>query len=373
MTATPSKTVQDLRKRAEEKYRMGEGRALQVLSTVETKKLLHELQVHQIELEMQNEGLQRMQEEINAARDHYFDLYNMAPVGYLTVNKNGLILEGNLTAATMLGVEMGALAHQLISRFILSEDQDIYYQQSRQLFENGALVVFELRMVKPDGTSFWAKIDTNAAHDAKEMPVCRIVISDITERKQAENTFKENAMITGIMNATDVMLVYLDQEFNFVMVNNAYAKTCRMRPEEMIGKNHFELYPDPEVEAIFRQVRDSSVGVFFKDRPFVFPDQPERGVTYWDWSLSPVHIEPGKVAGFVFSLRETTEFKLAGIASQKSKETAERYLEVAAEIIMSLDRSGTITLLNTSGHRLLGYEAGELIGRDWFRYACQNQ
>ena len=202
-----AKAAGNLHRQAEVQLQGDVAMRTQPCSPQEMGTLLHELQVHKIELEMQNEGLQRMQEEIDAERDHYFDLYNMAPVGYLTVNKNGLILEGNLTAATMLGVEMGALAHQLISRFILSEDQDIYYQQSRQLFENGALVVFELRMVKPDGTSFWAKIDTNAAHDAKELPVCRIVISDITERKQAENTFKENALITGIMNATDVMLV----------------------------------------------------------------------------------------------------------------------------------------------------------------------
>ncbi len=107
------------------------------------------------------------------------------------------------------------------------------------------------------------------------------------------------------------MSVYLDPDFNFLSVNRAYADTCKMQPEEMIGRNHFEFYPHEENEAIFRKVRDTGEPVFLKDKPFTFPDQPERGVTYWDWSLSPVKDDSGKVAGLVFTLRETTKYKKA--------------------------------------------------------------
>ena len=99
------------------------------------------------------------------------------------------------------------------------------------------------------------------------------------------------------MQTTDVMLVLLDPQFNFLWVNPAYAETCQMKPEEMVGKNHFSLYPDAENEAIFRTVRDTGNGAFYKDKPFVFPDQPERGVTYWDWSLAPVKDSSGNVEG----------------------------------------------------------------------------
>jgi PAS domain-containing protein len=87
---------------------------------------LHELRVHQIELEMQNEELRRAQAELEAARARYFDLYDLAPVGYCTLSEQGLILETNLTAATLLGVARGALVQQPISRFIFPEDQDLY-------------------------------------------------------------------------------------------------------------------------------------------------------------------------------------------------------------------------------------------------------
>lgn len=122
------------------------------------------------------------------------------------------------------------------------------------------------------------------------------------------------------MQTTDVMLVLLDLQFNFLWVNSAYAETCQMKPEEMVGKNHFALYTNAENEAIFRRVRDTGKGVFYKDKPFIFPDQPDREVTYWDWSLSPVKDSGGDIKGLVFSLRETTKYKKVEEALQKSEE-----------------------------------------------------
>lgn len=119
---------------------------------------------------------------------------------------------------------------------------------------------------------------------------------------------QQQALLASVMKTTDVMLVYLDLDFNFVWVNQAYANTCQMTPEDMIGKNHFALYPNAENEAIFRKVRETGAAAFYKDKPFEFPDQPERGVTYWDWSLAPDKDQYGQMVGFVFSLRETTCF-----------------------------------------------------------------
>ena len=85
---------------------------------------IHELRVHQIELELQNEELRRAHAELDAARMRYFDLYDLAPVGYLTVSKQGLLLDANLTSATLLGSTRGVLVMQLLSQFILPEDQD---------------------------------------------------------------------------------------------------------------------------------------------------------------------------------------------------------------------------------------------------------
>jgi len=108
------------------------------LSLKETQLMLHELRVHQIELEMQNEELRRVQAELDATRHRYFDLYDLAPVGYVTLSETNMTLEANLTATTMLGVLRNALLRNPISKFILKEDQDTFYRFHKQLFMTGA-------------------------------------------------------------------------------------------------------------------------------------------------------------------------------------------------------------------------------------------
>ena len=118
-------------------------------------------------------------------------------MGYCTLSEKGLILEANLTAATLLGVARGALVKQPLTRFILHEDQDIYYRHRKLLFETGAPQVYELRLVKKDGAQVWAHIQATAAQDGESRRVCRVVLSDITERKQAEENSKIPLRVSG--------------------------------------------------------------------------------------------------------------------------------------------------------------------------------
>jgi PAS domain S-box-containing protein len=181
---------------------------LENLSPDETRRTLHELRVHQIELEMQNEELRRTQTELFASRARYFDLYDLAPVGYATVSEDGLIQEANLTVATLLGVARGELVKQLFMRFILKEDQDLYYLRSKQLLETHSASsgqaaerqAYELRMVKKDGTLFWAHLAVTTAQDADGKPVCRVVLSDVSERKQAEAALLESEQLVRRLN-----------------------------------------------------------------------------------------------------------------------------------------------------------------------------
>jgi PAS domain S-box-containing protein len=163
---------------------------LETLSPAQVRAMLHELRVHQIELEMQNEELRRTQVELDATRARYFDLYDLAPVGYCTLSAQGTLLEANLTAATLLGLSRPALIRQPISRFILTADQDLYYLYRKQLLvaseagAAGAAPSCELRMVRSDGTPFWAQLVASNAQDAEGVPVHRVMFSDVSDRKQ---------------------------------------------------------------------------------------------------------------------------------------------------------------------------------------------
>jgi len=149
--------------------------------------LIHELRVHQVELEMQNEALLRVQLELAAERNKYSDLYDFAPVGYFTISDKGVILEANLTAAAMLGVERGILAGSSFHDYITTDDQDIFYKYRQQFSETEAPRSCDLRLVKRDGHDFYARLEcsviTGRGNDLKQI---RMAVSDVAERKQAE-------------------------------------------------------------------------------------------------------------------------------------------------------------------------------------------
>lgn len=129
-----------LRHRAEARFReiasLLPPRSGELLSET-AREMLHELQVHQIELEMQNEELRRAQGELELAREKYFDLYELAPVGYCSVGQSGVIVKANLTLATLLGVPRSVLTQRLLSQFIGKDDQGLYYRLRRKLMADG--------------------------------------------------------------------------------------------------------------------------------------------------------------------------------------------------------------------------------------------
>ena len=163
---------------------------LDALSPAEVQRTLHDLQVHQIELELQNEELRIAQNALEASRARYFDLYDMAPVGYFTLDEQGLILEANLTGAQLLGVARGALVGQPLSRFVVASDADAYYLHHRQLFRTGESRAFELRLTRKDRVPFTVWVEASVATDAGGARVCRKVVSDITERKLIEEKLR---------------------------------------------------------------------------------------------------------------------------------------------------------------------------------------
>jgi PAS domain S-box-containing protein len=187
-SAAPS----DLRRLAEEKARALQARLPKTLSPEEAGRLIHELQVHQIELELQNEELRRAQGELEASRARYFDLYDLAPVGYFSLGEQGLILEVNLTGAGLLSLARRDLTNLPLSRYILPEDQDIYYRHRKQLLATGASRECEIRMLRADASPFWVRLESTVFRDGESGDcVCRVVMSDIDARKQTEENLAD--------------------------------------------------------------------------------------------------------------------------------------------------------------------------------------
>ncbi|HSL20223.1 MAG TPA: ATP-binding protein [Vicinamibacterales bacterium] len=182
----------------------------------------------------------------------------------------------------------------------------------------------------------------------------RVSLSYVALRKSEREAQRQKELHAEVMSTTDVNIAYLDADFNFVVVNAAYAESCRMKPEEMVGLNHFALYPHPENEVIFRRVRDTGQSVFYKDKPFEYPDQPERGLMYWDWSLVPLKDATGKVIGVVLSLRETTKYKQAQDALRQGKERLQRLVEASTAVLGQTTPEGLLAVISEAARDLTG-------------------
>jgi PAS domain S-box-containing protein len=208
MTNTPPVSHQDIRRRAEELFRANESIITELTSPEEMKQILYELRVHQIELEMQNEELRRTHEELDASQARYFDLYDLAPVGYLTLSDKKIIQEVNLAAATMFGVVRSKLLKEPISRIIPKDDQYNFYQHLNQRTESVTLQEWEMRLARADGSLFWAHLQATPAENGE----CWITLNDITDRKQAEQKMQRLTNLYAALSECSKAMVHCKSE-----------------------------------------------------------------------------------------------------------------------------------------------------------------
>jgi len=184
----PPDTAQLLRTRAEKQILEKEPELPENLHTLtpdQARRLLHELRVHQIELELQNEELRRVQTQLQSYWGRFLDLYNQAPVGYLTLDENGLILTANFTALKLFNAENRPFVGQALTQFILPEDQDVFYLHRKEL-KKGSARECELRMLRPDAAPFWALVASTTGQRSENDALWRITITDISARKHVE-------------------------------------------------------------------------------------------------------------------------------------------------------------------------------------------
>jgi PAS domain S-box-containing protein len=241
MTAKKSESNQSLRRRAEEKFNLGTAAPQKVLSLDEVNLLLHELQVHQIELDMQNEELRRTQLELDAARARYFDLFDLAPVGYFSINEKGLILEANLAAAAMLGVSRNTFANTYLSSFVLREDQDKYYQYRKLLLESGAPQPLEVRLVTKDGSAVWILMEATMSRNFDGVLVSRVVVSNIADRKRAEEVILKLKVAMDVRNTE---LATLNKELEAFAYSISHDLRAPLRHISGFSKILYEDYAD---------------------------------------------------------------------------------------------------------------------------------
>jgi PAS domain S-box-containing protein len=220
-------------------------------------KLIHELKVHQIELEMQNEELRRSQLELAESRDEYHALYDFAPVGYFTLNEKALIKQVNLMGADLLGVHRSKLIDTKFTGFISPDLQDDFYFHCNRIFETGTKQICDLKLLKQDGTFFYARLDSAAVKDKiKNSKQIRIALTDITKEKRASELVRDSEkklrqMFSHMVSGSALTEVIFNKngkpyDYRFLEVNPAFEYIIGKNRSQVVEKTLLDVFPETE-------------------------------------------------------------------------------------------------------------------------------
>ena len=229
-----------IRKLAEDALQ-GETDEPKELSIRDALSLIHELQVHQIELEMQNKELRRAQKELEDARNRYSNLYDFAPVGYFIFDKNGLILGVNLTGSKKLGSERNSLINKPFSLFISPDSKDLFYLHLRQVFSTDARQTCELKLVDTKGVQLDVQLESLSVQEGN-FHHCRTSMSDITQRKKAEKISQEaRSYAESIIDTVREPFVVLDKDLKVLSASRSFYTNFEVTPNETVGNLIYDI------------------------------------------------------------------------------------------------------------------------------------
>lgn len=237
-----------------------------------------------------------------------------------------------------------------------------------QAREPGQRFVLEYRMLARDHRVVWFRDEAVVVQDSDgKGPRLQGVMYEITQQKRMEHELAEQSKtLEAFFRYSITPLVILDRHFNFVRVNQAYADSCRRAIAEFKDRNYFELYPSQENQRIFEETVETRTTHQASARPFRFPDHPERGVTYWDWTLVPIVDDAGEVESLVFSLNDVTERRRAELALIEKEAYLRTVVSNAPIILFATNGSGEMTVCEGTGLASLNEDQSDRIGTNVF-------
>lgn len=325
-------------------------------SQADPQRLLHELQVHQIELEMQNTELRHARDHLEVTLENYTDLYDFAPAGYFTLTDDGRIQQTNLTGAHLVGSERAQLVNQPFARLVSPKERPAFYAFLNQVFSDQTKRTGDFELALPGGPLVAVNIEAQRLPNGLE---CRAVVMDITDRKQAEQHQRRTLEFSeAIMTNMGEGLYTVDAQGLVTYLNPAAEKLFGWSLEELRGSNLHDLthhhYPDgrpfPATECAGMQVVRHGVKLTRQEDFFIRKDGTFFDVVY---SASPLRTD-GLISGVVVVFRDITERKQAEQAVRVSEERYRTLFDLGPVAIYCCAVSGMIEQFNRRAQELWG-------------------
>jgi len=355
----------------EEKLPRSTQRDVAATPVTEVQQLVHKLQDHEIELDMQDVELRHAQLEIERVRDRYMELYDFAPAGHLTLDMGCTIVEANLKAGTLLDVTRKELIGQPFTRFLASDDHDVFHRHCREVvLKTGMRQSCEVRLQDKAGATAWVQLESLAIHD-ESGPIThwRTALLDITERKRDEQA--KSLLIRDLRRSQQHFQTLFNwtpsavgistvAEGRFIDVNEAFSRLTEYKREEVIGLTTVELglWADPsERTTVLREVQEQG-SVHNREWLLRTKSGEIRALM-----VSVESIQLGSTPCLIYVAHDITERKRTEEALRTSEERFRAIMDNSPALMFLKDVEGRYLLVNRKFEETFHLANGDLIGK----------
>ncbi len=327
--------------------------------------LVHELQVHQIELEMQAEDLRKAKFALEESRDRFLDLYDFAPIGYLTLSDKGLIDEVNLTAATLLGVERSRLLKARFSKYIAETDVEVWHWYFINVLNQDEKKCCTLTLIRRDGSYFPARLESLRNKDSsKGTLTVRVAVSDISDIRKAEDVQQNQySLLKGILESTGSAIFSLDCHYRYTSYNSHHAMVMKQLYGADIKKDRsifdYQSVKEDQVKTKLNIDRALAGETFVE---MAYSGEEARLRRYFEVTHSPVKDINNMVVGVAVFAQDITDRKRAEDAMLESEERYRRITEGLTDYLYTVRVQNGQAVSTTHGAACIvvtGYTAEE--------------
>jgi nitrogen fixation negative regulator NifL len=351
-----------LRRRAEERLERQRPAGGRQTTAVETARLVHELQVHQIELEMQNEELRQAHAQVETLLAQYTDLYDFAPTGYMTLDREGTIQLVNVTGARLFGVERSRLVNRRFGLLVAEGDRRAFSDFLQKVFASQVKECCEVTLPQEGSQPLVVEIEGTRSADGQE---CRAVVLDITDMKRAaEELRSHNAALEAAANS----VVITDRDGVIQWVNPAFTALTGYTHEEAIGKNPRDLVKSGrQDQAFYKNLWDTILAGRAWSGEIV-NRRKDASLYTEELTITPLRDERGEIAQFIAIKQDVTERKLEEAALRESQARLMGVVDSAMDGIITIDAEERILVFNAAAEEMFGCPAVEAIGQTVKRF-----
>ena len=311
--------------------------------------LIHELQVNQIELEMQNKELRKAQLKLEESKAEYSDLYEFAPAGYFTLDARGVILKVNLTGAQLLGEERNYLVNKPFSALLLEGDADTLYLHLGKVFRTHSKQSCEFRLLKQGSISYIHLESTAINGSSGSQEQCRTIVTDISHRKIAEEALRQSERrFRAIFEGAEDYFYLKDRSLRFTQVNPAFERLVGVPASEIIGKRHEDLFGEQTSDYIRNVESRVLQGETIEDE---HATTIRRVPMTFLAMRTPLREASGEIDGILTILHNITDRKrIEGPPLPAQEEYPSKAMQATLKIaLMAAKQSSIVLLLGESG------------------------